>query len=147
MKLRSITLATIAVCVASAAFAQCPVQMNTFNARRIWGNGYDMVAKVANDSGKEITAVKFDISFIDATLDEHSLFQTYTWDKTIKADSKNDRLSWRRPYIADVRSYPFAKITLLKIVYADGTTFENSADKPECAPLYDEHYQRKHGAK
>jgi hypothetical protein len=85
-----------------------------------FNNGVNMGIEYRNDSNKEITAVKFTVTFLDAVNDKHEMPYSYTSDKKLKP-GKTYTATWQN--LTNTRAKRMeAKVT--KVLFADGTTWE-----------------------
>ena len=95
------------------------------NDRTLWKDRGVFSIDVKNVSGKTITAVHWDFYLTDSVRQQpFDHFKFVTDDKTIEPDKKL-RLTKRFDYPGHTPNYVKASATIRKIVYSDGSTWEN----------------------
>lgn len=134
-------LAVLIVATGSLAWGQCPVQVTNFHyLNELVGSAVEhgpLGVYYSNISDREIVGIKFSVVFVDATMDEHNAIGDFgTTHKT--KPGKKGRAFWDYPFPGDG---PYAKINVLKVLYADDTKWENDSS---CVPVWDGWYRHKH---
>jgi hypothetical protein len=136
----------------SISWGQCPLKLNEFDPSALWGADKSlfneasrgqhetMVIHATNISAKDIAAVDFRVTFVDATLTDHEdLLEKFEWAGNVK-QGKDMKKRWDRPLIY-VGGYPYARINVLKVLFADDSPWLNDGT---CKELWDKRYLKKH---
>jgi hypothetical protein len=103
----------------------CPVQIETIHTLDMAYGDVHFKAKWKNVSDKQIVGAKFNATFFDATGDRHDVIEDWTTDQKVKPGQSKSS-SWPDGYY--IRSYGHhAKVEIWpqKIVFADGTKWED----------------------
>jgi len=111
-----------ALLLIGTAFGQvaCPITIEKIQFRE---NKYgymlpDIAIHYKNVSEKVVVGVKFKVTFIDATGDEHARYGTLSSDAKVKPD-KTKFAVWN-----DVSGYKNGRGEVVKVLFEDGTTWE-----------------------
>ena len=99
-----------------------------------------MVIHATNIGAKDIAAVDFTVTFVDATLTDHKdKFEKFEWSGNLK-QGKDMKKRWDRPSMY-LGGYPYARINVLKVLFTDDSVWLNDGS---CKELWDKRYLRRH---
>lgn len=116
------------VFVASALAQDCPATV--VKARPDWASN-KLYLEVQNTANKDIKAVKIGVNFLDATGDESRSPKDYIFE--------NIRVTKKKSYGFDNYLYAGAsgaKAWPIKVVFTDGTVWENPNPGKECVATF-----------
>lgn len=115
--------AVVVLMLPITGLAQCPinyVKVDPFGHLHI---------KFKNVSQQTISAVKFGVAFIDVTNDQHPSLTDYTASLHL-APNADTSADWDDSLAIDQYGYLMGvKVWLVKVVFADGTTWQPEPDK------------------
>jgi hypothetical protein len=137
MKQNLFLIVLLGVCMKSTVCAQCPIRIDEFDSYN--GNYSEMVIHFTNVSQKKIEAVDFAVVYLDQTLESHNPHETFVWSG--KAESgKRVTARWKRSLLyRDFLVYPWGRMDVKKLRYADDSIWENDG---ACQETQDARYLR-----
>lgn len=135
------TLVLVVLC-SGMALGQCPLTLDDFHESFVVGRRYSerMLLRTTNAGSKDISAVDFDVTFVDRTLTEYTWFEKFEWGNSHHPlkQGKEWKIGWQRPIGA---ASPYEKIQVMKILYSDDSTWMNDGS---CKTVWVKHYLKYH---
>lgn len=120
-----------------ASAQSCPITVEKINPRTPIGLGaedpwgYFLYVRYTNNSPKAVEAVRFSVAFADIINSGQRSAWDYTDERRVKPGGHKDATWGDGVYTHDLGKQVKATVHLLRVVFSDGSKWEDAPDAPE----------------